>query len=126
MSDRIDYGIEKLGAPPALSGLIVAVLILSPEGLAAIRAARADHLQRAINLALGAVLASISLTIPAVLTIGFLTDKTVLLGLPPTDVVMLVLSLGVSILTFALERTSVLQGALHLLLFLSYLMLMFE
>ena len=70
-----------LGAPAALGGLLVAVLILSPESLAAVRAALANQLQRSINLLLGSVLASISLTIPAVLAIGFITDRTVVLGL---------------------------------------------
>ena len=122
----IHYGIANLGAPPALGGLLVAALILSPESLAAIRAARANQLQRSINLSLGSVLATISLTVPAVLTIGFLTGKTIVLGLGAVDMTLLLLTLVVSILTFALERTNVLLGAVHLLLFLAYLMLMFE
>jgi Ca2+:H+ antiporter len=122
----IDYGISVLGAPAALGGLLVAVLILSPESLATVRAARANQLQRSINLALGTALSSISLTIPAVLIIGFITGKTVILGLDSTDTILLLLTLVVSMLTFALERTNVLQGAVHLLLFLAYLMLIFE
>ena len=122
----IDYGISVLGAPAALGGLLVAVLILSPESLAAVRAARANQLQRSINLSLGTALSSISLTIPAVLIIGFMTGKTIILGLNATDTVLLLLTLVVSMLTFALERTNVLQGAVHLLLFLAYLMLIFE
>jgi len=122
----IDYGIRVLGAPAALGGLLVAVLILSPESLAAVRAALANQLQRSINLSLGTALSSISLTIPAVLTIGFMTGKTIILGLEPADMTLLVLTLVVSLLTFALERTNVLLGAVHLLLFLAYLMLIFE
>jgi len=122
----IDYATTVLGAPPALGGLLVAVLILSPESLAAIRAARANQLQRSINLALGTALSTISLTIPAVLIIGFLTGKTVALGLNGADTLMLVLTLLASMLTFALERTNMLLGAVHLLLFLAYLMLIFE
>jgi Ca2+:H+ antiporter len=118
----IDYGISVLGAPAALGGLLVAVLILSPESLSAIRAAWANQLQRSINLSLGTALSSISLTIPAVLLIGLMTGKTIILGLDATDMVLLV----VSMLTFALERTNVLQGAVHLLLFLAYLILLFE
>jgi len=122
----IDFGIATLGAPPALGGLLVAVLILSPESLAAVRAALANRLQRSINLALGSALATISLTVPAVLAIGFITGKSIVLGLDPVDITVLVLSLVVSILTFALQRTNVLLGAVHLLLFLAYLMLIFE
>jgi Ca2+:H+ antiporter len=122
----IDYGVEKLGAPAAIGGFIVAALILAPESLAAVRAALSNHLQRAMNLSLGSVLASICLTIPAVLTIGFITDKTILLGLEPVDMVLLALTLTVSIITFALERSNFVLGAVHLLLFLAYVMLMFD
>jgi Ca2+:H+ antiporter len=122
----IAYGISVLRAPAALGGLLVAVLILSPESLAAVRATLANQLQRAINLSLGTALSSISLTIPAVLTIGFLTDRTIILGLDAADTVLLLLTLVVSMLTFALERTNVLLGAVHLLLFLAYLMLIFD
>lgn len=122
----IDYGITALGAPTALGGLLVAVLILSPESLAAVRAALANRLQRSINLALGTALSSISLTIPAVLAIGFITDRTIILGLDATHATLLALTLVVSMLTFALERTNVLLGAVHLLMFFAYLMLIFS
>jgi Ca2+:H+ antiporter len=122
----INYSISVLGAPVGLGGLLVAALILSPESLAAVRAALANQLQRSINLALGTALSSISLTIPAVLIIGFITERTIILGLDATDTTILLLTLVVSMLTFALERTNVLLGAVHLLLFLAYLMLIFE
>ena len=104
----------------------MAVLILSPESLAALRAAVANKLQRSINLSLGTALSTISLTTPAVLIIGFMTGRDMILGLGAVDVVMLLLTLAVSMLTFALERTNVLQGAIHLVLFVAYLVLMFE
>jgi Ca2+:H+ antiporter len=122
----IDHGIEVLHAPLALGGFLVAVLILSPESLSATRAALANDLQRAINILLGSVLASIGLTIPAVLTIGMITGKTVVLGLQPPDIVLLVLTLAMCGLTFTSNRTNVLLGAVHLLLFLAYIMLIFE
>ncbi len=122
----IDHGIRVLGAPPVLGGLLVAVLVLAPESLAAARAALANELQRSINVLLGSVLATISLTIPAILTVGLLTGKTITLGLEPVDQVMLVLTLLLSTLTFSRSRTNVLLGAVHALLFLAYLMLMFE
>jgi len=126
MALPIGHGISVLGAPVTLGGLLVAVLILSPESLAAIRAARANQIQRSINLSLGTALSSISLTIPALLSIGFITGKTIILGLHGADMVLLLLTLVVSALTFALERTNILQGAVHLLLFLAYLILIFE
>jgi Ca2+:H+ antiporter len=122
----IDHGIEVLHAPLALGGFLVAVLILSPESLSATRAALANDLQRSINILLGSVLASIGLTIPAVLTLGMITGKTVMLGLQPPDMVLLVLTLAVCGLTFTSNRTNVLMGAVHLLLFLAYVMLIFE
>src|SRR5580658_7492133 len=122
----IDHGIEVLHAPAALGGCLVAALILSPESLSATRAALANDLQRSINILLGSVLASIGLTIPAVLTIGLITHKTVILGLDGPNSLLLVLTLAVSGLTFISNRTNVLSGAVHLLLFLAYVMLLFE
>jgi Ca2+:H+ antiporter len=126
MAVPINYGIHVLHAPPALGGFLVSVLVLSPESVASARAALANQLQRSVNLLLGSVLASISLTIPAALTIGFLMGQTIVLGLDPVDMVLLLLTLGVSTLTFASARTNILLGAVHLLLFLAYLMLVFE
>jgi Ca2+:H+ antiporter len=122
----IDHGIHVLHAPVALGGFLVAALILSPESLSATRAALANDLQRSINILLGSVLASIGLTIPAVLTIGLVTGKTVILGMAPADSLLLVLTLAVSALTFTKNRTNVLMGAVHILLFLAYLMLIFQ
>jgi Ca2+/H+ antiporter len=122
----INYGIGVLHAPSALGGFLVAVLILSPESLGAARAALANQLQRSVNILLGSVLATISLTIPAILTIGFITNQTIVLGLDAVDRTLLLLTLGLSTLTFASARTNVLLGAVHILLFLAYLILTFE
>src|SRR5262245_23371190 len=122
----LDYGIRVLGAPPALGGFLVAALVLSPESLSAIRAARANHLQRSVNLLLGSVLATISLTVPAVLAIGLVTGRTIVLGLDPAHVTLLALTLILSTQTFAGGRTNVLLGAVHLLLFVVYGMLLFD
>ena len=122
----IEHAVRVLGAPEALVGFLVAALILSPESLGAVRAALANQLQRSINLLLGSVLASISLTIPAVLAIGLITGRSVVLGLDPVDVILLLLTLGLSTITFASGRTNILLGAVHLLLFCSYLVLLFE
>ncbi len=122
----IDYGVRVLSAPAALVGLLVAVLILAPESLAAVRAALANQLQRSINLLLGSVLASISLTIPAVLAVGMLTGRTIVLGLEPVDVILLVLTLAISTLTYASGRTNILLGAVHMLLFCAYIVLVLD
>jgi Ca2+:H+ antiporter len=122
----IDHGISVLGAPAALGGFLVAALVLSPESVTAVRAALANQLQRSVNLLLGSVLATIGLTIPAVLTIGLLTGKSVVLGLEAQDVVLLSLTLVLSTLTFSSSRTNVLLGAVHLLLFFAYLLLIFQ
>jgi Ca2+:H+ antiporter len=122
----IDFGVRVLGAPEALVGFLVAVLIMSPESLTSLRATLANQMQRSINLLLGSVLASISLTIPAVLAIGLFTDRLVVLGLEPVDMLLLLLSLASAILTFSSGRTNILQGAIHLLLFAAYIILIFE
>jgi len=118
--------ISVLGAPIAVAGVIVATLVLAPEALAAVRAALANDLQRAVNILLGSVLATIGLTIPAVLTFGLLATRTVVLGLAPVDIIMLALTLILSTMTFTSSRTNVLLGAVHLLLFLIYLLLIFQ
>jgi Ca2+:H+ antiporter len=122
----LDFGVRVLGAPAALVGFLVAALILAPESLGALRATLANQMQRAINLLFGSVLASISLTIPAVLAIALLTDRTVVLGLEVVDMLLLVLTLAMATLTFASGRTNILQGAVHLLLFAAYIVLIFE
>ncbi|MBP8116755.1 MAG: calcium:proton antiporter [Nitrospira sp.] len=122
----IDYTLRLWNAPHTLGGVLVAGLVLAPESLGAVRAALANQLQRSVNILLGSVLASISLTIPAVLAIGFFTDSTIILGIDTVDTILLVLTFVVSMLTFAVRRTNVLLGAVHLLLFLAYLMLIFE
>jgi Ca2+:H+ antiporter len=122
----INFGIGELAAPAALAGFLVAALILAPESVGAVRAALANQLQRSINLLLGSVLASISLTIPAVLAIGMASERTVVLGLEPVDMILLLLTLGISLLTYASGRTNILLGAVHLLLFCAYLVLIFD
>jgi len=109
------------GAPPAVLGVLIAALILAPEGLAAVRAAKADRLQTSLNLALGSALATIGLTIPAVAILSIFTGLPISLGLDAKSTVLLFLSLIVSVQTLANGRTTVLQGAIHLMLFAVYL-----
>ena len=112
--------------PPALGGILVAILVLSPEGLTAFHAALANQLQRAVNVCLGSALATIGLTIPAVLAVGLFTGNAMHLGLDRVDTALLILTLFVSALTFGGARTNVLQGTVHLLLFVVYVALIFS
>ncbi|MBJ7441378.1 MAG: ionic transporter y4hA [Sphingopyxis sp.] len=109
------------GAPPAVLGVLIAALILAPEGLAAVRAAKADRLQTSLNLALGSALATIGLTIPAVAMLSIITEMPISLGLDAKSTVLLFLSLIVASQTLANGRTTVLQGVIHLMLFAIYL-----
>jgi Ca2+:H+ antiporter len=122
----VDYGVFRLGAPAALGGVIVAILVLTPEGLGALHAAAANRLQRSVNICLGSALATIGLTVPAVLLIGMVTGARVELGLEAIDMVLLLLTLLVSTLTFGSGQTNILQGAVHLVLFLAYVLMIFD
>lgn len=122
----IDFTIRVLGAPVALAGLLVAMLVLSPESFAAVRAALDNDLQRSVNILLGSALATIGLTIPAVLVFGLFTQKPIVLGLDAVDITILALTLVLSNMTFSNSRTNVLLGAVHLLVFFAYLLLIFQ
>jgi Ca2+:H+ antiporter len=122
----IDFFIETLDAPTAIGGLALALLVATAEAIGAVRAAVGNHLQRAVNIFLGSVLATIGLTVPSMLIISHIAHRTMILGVQGTDQLMLLLTLGVSVVTFASGRTNVLQGAVHLLLFAAYLLLMFQ
>ena len=122
----VDFGIEDLNLPDALGGVLIAILVLSPEGLTAFHAALSNQLQRAVNVCLGSALATIGLTIPAALIIGLLTGCKVHLGLDQVETVLLILTLFVSGLTFGGARTNMLQGVVHLLLFIVYVALIFS
>jgi Ca2+:H+ antiporter len=121
LAPALEAGVAALGAPPALVGIIIASLVLLPEGLAALRAARANRLQTSMNLALGSALASIGLTIPAVAIVSLATGWTLTLGIDIKSTVLLVLSLLVATLSLGTGRTTVLQGMVHLVIFAVYL-----
>jgi Ca2+:H+ antiporter len=121
----LDSSIEQFGMPQAFGGAIIASLVLAPEGLGAIHATLSNHLQRSVNILLGSVLATIGLTIPAVLTIGLITKRSVILGVEGGNLPLLLLTLAVSLVTFASGKTNVLQGCIHLLLFAVFLLLIF-
>jgi len=121
----VDAAIAATGAPPALAGVLVALLILMPEGVAAIGAARKNDLQKSINLALGSSLATIGLTIPAVAAAAYALDKQLVLGLNPREMVLLLLTFILSMLTFGNGRTNLLSGLVHLVVFAVFVFLVF-
>ena len=121
----LDNSIEKFHMPQAFGGAIIAALVLSPEGLGGIRASLQNQLQRSINILFGSVLATIGLTIPAVLTIGIITKRSVTLGVQGGNLPLLLLTLAVCVVTFTSRKTNVLQGCVHLLLFAVFVLLIF-
>ncbi len=126
LAKLIDYGIAVLGAPAALGGVLIALIVFAPEAITALRAAIDNQLQRSINLCLGASASTIGLTVPAILGIGIATGKPMVLGLDPTGMTLLVLTLLLSTLTFSGPRTTVLEGVVHLVVFLVYIVLIFS
>ncbi len=122
----VEQGIHTLGVPSALGGMLIAALILAPESISALDSAVTNKLQRSINLCLGSALSTVALTVPCVLLIGLATGQEVRLGLTGDNTVLLMLTLLVSMLTFSGARTNVLYGAVHLLLFLTYIVLIFN
>jgi Ca2+:H+ antiporter len=117
----VEAGVLQLGMPRAVVGIVIATLVLLPEGLAALRAAQADRLQTSLNLALGSSLATIGLTIPAVALVSIVLGQPLELGLDGKEEVLLVLSLLVSMITLGTGRTTVLQGMVHVVLFAVFL-----
>ena len=126
LAKLIDHGIAVLGAPAALGGVLIAVIVFTPEAISALRAALDNQLQRSINLCLGASASTIGLTVPAILGIGIATGTPMVLGLDPTGMTLLVLTLLLSTLTFSGPRTTVLEGSVHLVVFLVYIVLIFS
>jgi Ca2+:H+ antiporter len=121
LTPAVEIMILSLGAPKAMVGVAIAMLVLMPESLAAFRAARADRLQTSLNLALGSALASIGLTIPAVAVVSILLGQQLALGLDAKEIVLLALTLLVGVITLGTGRTTVLQGIVHLVIFAVFL-----
>lgn len=119
----VELGIARAGAPRSVVGIVIAGVVLLPEGLAAYRAAKTNRLQTSMNLALGSVLATIGLTIPAVAGASVFFSKPLTLGLNAKEELLLALTLIVSLLTIGTGRTTVLQGLVHLVVFAVFLFL---
>ena len=121
LAPTVEAAVHALGAPDASVGVIIALVVMMPEGFAAVRAARANRLQTSLNLALGSALASIGLSIPTVATLSLVYGWTLTLGIDPMATALLVLSLFISALSLGTGRTTVMQGAVHLVVFAVYL-----
>jgi Ca2+:H+ antiporter len=119
-------GLASVGAPLDLAGFCVALLVLLPESITALRAAHQNELQRSINLALGSSLATIGLTVPVIAAISLYSGRELILGLSAQATVLLMLTLLVSTLTFGTGRTNILYGFVHLIVFATYVLLLFS
>jgi len=125
LSPSIEQAIDNAGAPKAVIGIVIAMLVLLPETWAAIRAAHANRLQTSMNLAFGSALASIGLTIPVVAVTAIVLGIPLVLGLGPKDMVMLAFTLLLSAVTLGSGRTHMMQGAVHVVVFAAFLFLAF-
>jgi Ca2+:H+ antiporter len=125
LSPSVERAVEALDAPRAVVGIVIAGLVLLPETWAAMRAARANRLQASMNLAIGSALASIGLTVPAVVLASIVFGLPLVLGLEPKDMTMLVMTFLVSAVTLGTGRTYMMQGAVHLVIFAAFLFLAF-
>ena len=123
LSPSIEAAVRAIGAPDAVVGIAIALVVLLPETVAAVRAAAANRLQTSMNLALGSALATIGLTIPAVVIASQVFHLPVVLGLPPKDMVLLFLTFLVGGMTLGSGRTSIMQGAVQLVVFATFLFL---
>jgi Ca2+:H+ antiporter len=123
LTPTLEFAVARLDVPKAVVGVVLALLVLMPESVAALRAARANELQTSLNLALGSALASIGLTIPAVAAVSIALHTPLELGLGTKDEVLLALTVIVGIITLGTGRTTVLQGIVHLVIFAAFLFL---
>ncbi|MBA70357.1 MAG: calcium:proton antiporter [Rhizobiales bacterium] len=126
LAKPVDYIIETLDMPAAIGGVLMAILVTAPEALGGIRSALANRLQQSVNIFLGSVLATIGLTVPIMLMVSSALGLELVLGLAGVDMVLLLLIFAVSIVTFSSGRTHVLQGAVHFLIFVAFLMLLYR
>ncbi|HEY4193571.1 MAG TPA: ionic transporter y4hA [Mesorhizobium sp.] len=122
LSYPLDKAVAAAGLPQAFVGVVIAAIVLLPEGVAAAKSAVRNRLQNSINLALGSAIASIGLTIPTVAVVALLLKQDLILGVSPTNITLLVLTLFVGTLTLGTGRTTVLQGVIHLVIFTVFLL----
>lgn len=126
MASLLDDGLGRLGAPPALAGVLIAAIVFLPESITAVRAALKGEAQRVVNLCHGALVSTVGLTIPAVLIIGMATGQTVILAETPADLLLLGVTLLLSVGTFAAKRVTAMHGAAHVAVFAVYIIVLFR
>lgn len=120
-----DYGIAAAGAPAAVGGVLIAIIVFTPESITAVKAAMNNEMQRAINLCLGAFVSTVGLTVPAVLIIGLITGKQVIMGISNAEILLFAITLVLGMLTFNGQRTSPIQGYMHLSVFAVFGLILF-
>ena len=120
MATLLDDGLDRLGAPVALSGILIAMIVFLPESITSVRAAMQGEIQRVSNLCHGALVSTVGLTIPAVLIIGLFTGQPVVLAESPVGLALLGITLLLSVATFAAKKVTAVNGAAHLVLFAVY------
>jgi len=121
LAPAIEYGVRAVSAPPSTVGVVIALIVLLPESVAALRAAMRNRMQTSLNLGLGSALASIGLTIPCVAALSIALGMPLELGLAPAQIVLLALTLLLSVITLAGGRATVLHGAVHLVVFAAFI-----
>lgn len=126
MAVVVDFGIKAANLPPLLGGVLIAIIVFTPESMTAIKAALNNEFQRAINLCHGAFVSTVGLTVPSILIIGLITGKTVLFGMTSTETILFVITLLLSVMTFLGKRTTPIIGIMHLVLFVVFVMLIFN
>ncbi|MCF2587106.1 calcium:proton antiporter [Brevibacterium sp. UCMA 11752] len=117
MASLLDDGLGRLGAPVALSGVVIALIVFLPETITSVRAAWQGEIQRVSNLCHGAQVSTVGLTIPTVLLIGLLTDQPIVLAESPANLLLLGVTLLLSVTSFAAKRVTAMHGAAHLVVF---------
>ncbi|WP_085536190.1 calcium:proton antiporter [Massilibacteroides vaginae] len=126
MAIVVDFGINAANLPSSLGGVLIAIIVFTPESMTAIKAAFNNEFQRVVNLCHGAFVSTVGLTVPAVLTIGLITNKTVQFGLTPSETILFIITLLLSLITFLGKRTTPMTGIMHLALFIIFVMLVFN
>ncbi|MDF2933640.1 MAG: ionic transporter y4hA [Chryseobacterium sp.] len=121
LSKTIEDMVQSMGAPKSLVGVIIAAVVLLPESVAAIRAARNNQIQSSLNLALGSALASIGLSIPAISAVSIMYDIPLVLGLDKKDIILLTLSVFIVMLSLSRGKTNVLYGTVLLVNLAAYI-----
>ncbi|MDN5658979.1 MAG: calcium:proton antiporter, partial [Brevibacterium sandarakinum] len=126
MASLLDDGLGRLGAPVALSGVVIAIIVFLPETITSVRAAWQGEIQRVSNLCHGAQVSTVGLTIPTVLLIGLLTDQPIVLAESPANLLLLAVTLLLSVTAFAAKRVTAIHGAAHLVIFAIFAITLFS